>query len=282
MYGKPVYDKALRIQTALMEILLFHHLKADTRFHMKINTSDINVTDPFARIRTRETNRDDEYLRNKYFSSDFDLKKFAFDCLENYFPNVTWRYVGGSQEMHRWSLKLVLTMFELGFWEYDELLGFVTVLFQKLENLNVLEKRSYLDFTTTLTGYPKFIVQMKGYFYECKEIVAAICIHIVVLLNDTSFMKSHSHFNKSLSNNKIEPKNAWKEAYFNNTDIANILYRVLTTYLLSFTEPIEKGQRQRLFNYLNDFIMIITDTDNDVCSVSARVVNQSLIEFYLE
>lgn len=164
-------------------------------------------------------------------------------------------------------------MFELGFWEYDELQGFVTVLFQKLENLNVLEKRSYQDFTTTLTQYPKFIVQMKGYFYECKEIVAAICIHIVVLLNDTSFMKSHSYFNTNLPTNKIDLKNAWKEAYFNNTDIANILYRVLTTYLLSFTEPIQKGQRQRLFNYLNDFIMIITDIENDVCSVSARVVN---------
>jgi hypothetical protein len=99
-YGKPVYDKALRFHTNLLEIFLWHHLNADTRFHPKITTVDINVIDPFLRIKIRERNRADPMIKEKYYNSMFDLKKFIYMLLELYFPNVTWRYIGGGHRLH--------------------------------------------------------------------------------------------------------------------------------------------------------------------------------------
>jgi hypothetical protein len=281
VYGKPVYDKALRFQTNLLEIFLWHHLCPDTRFHSKITTVDINVIDPFLRTKIRERNRNDQKLKDKYFNSSFDLKKFVFMLLENYFPNVTWRYIGGGQEMHRWSLYLLLQIFELGLFKVEELGELVNVLLQKLENLLVLEKRSYQDFETSLKGYPGFNKTLKAYFYECKQIVAAICIQIAMLLNDQSFLESYPLFNPELKiGDNPNKEKVWNRAYFSNANIGNILNRIMTTYLFQLTEPLKLGEREKMFSLLNDFVMLTMDIENDVCYVSAKVVNQPLIEFY--
>jgi hypothetical protein len=282
VYGKPVYDNALRFQTNLIEIFLWHHLRADTRFHPKITTVDINLIDPFLRIKIREKNRRDPVLSKKYFNSLFDLKKFSFKMLDLYFPNVTWRYVGGGQEMHRWSLLLMLDMFELGYFEADEMPDLVNLLLQKLENLLVLEKRSYQDFSTTLVNYPKFIETLKAYFYECKQIVAAICIQIAMLLNDQAFMESYPLFNKELSMTDIPQKGkAWSRAYFTNSSVGNILNRIMTTYLCQLTESKIAYGRNKMFDLLNDFIMLTMDIENDINYVSSKVVTQTLLEFYI-
>ena len=280
-YGKPVYDKALRFQTNLLEIFMWHHFRADTRFHPKIPTYDINLMDPFLRIRIRKENSNDKNLINKYLNPAFDIKKFVFKMLDLYFPNVTWRYIGAGQEMHRWSLLLMLNMFEAGLYQADEMQELVNILLQKLENLLVLEKRSYKDFDTSLKGYPQFNKKLKAYFYECKEIVAGICIHIVILLNDQAFKDGYPLFNKTLKVSE-SPKydDVWNKAYFSNSSIANILNRIMTTYLFQFTEKIEQNKRDKLFQYLNDFVMLTMDIANDVISVSAKLVTQTMIDFY--
>jgi hypothetical protein len=280
-YGKPVYDKALRFHTNLIEIFLWHHFNADTRFHPKITTSDINVIDPFLRNQIREKNRNDLHLKDKYFNPSFDLKQFTYRLLDLYFPNVTWRYIGGGQEMHRWTLLLLLEIFEMGFFKAEEMQELVNLLLQKLENLLVLEKRSYQDFKTSLINYPSFNKSLKAYFYECKQIVAAICIQIAMLLNDQSFLESFPLFNKELSIGE-NPKNelVWKRAYFSNANVGTILNRIMTTYLFQLTEPLKPNEREKMFNLLNDFTMLTMDIENDVCYVSSKVVNESLIEYY--
>jgi hypothetical protein len=281
-YGKPVYDKALRFHTNLLEIFLWHHLNADTRFHTKITTVDINLIDPFLRIRIREKNRNDTFLKEKYFNPMFDIKKLVFKLLDLYFPNVTWRYIGGGQEMHRWTLLLMLQMFELGFFEAEEMQDLVNLLLQKLENLLVLEKRSYQDFKTSLVNYPKFCKTLKAYFYECKQIVAAICIQIAMLLNDQAFMDSYPLFNKNLKmTDNPEKGKVWNNAYFTNSSVGNILNRIMTTYLCNLTETEGLEKRTKMFSLLNDFVMLTMDIENDVNYVSAKVVNQTLLEYYL-
>ena len=173
-------------------------------------------------------------------------------------------------------------MFELGFWHYEELQEVVTILFQKLENLNLLEKSCYVEFEQkdqkllTVDN----IKTLKDYFSICKESVAAICVQIIVLMNDNAFENSHHMFSSSLRSHHIDLKHVWRDAFFHNTDIANILLKVLTTYLLKFREPIQRGFRQRLFKLLNDFMMIITDPNSDAILNSARIVTPALIHYY--
>ena len=279
-YGKPVYDKALRYHNCLLEIFIFHHLRPDTKFHSLISTENINMVDPFLRLRIRRNNKNDKYLKSKYFNYDFDLKKLVYEILDLYFPNVTWRYIGAGQEMHRLSLKLVLIMFELGLWDYEDLSQLVNILLLKLENLNVLEKRTFLDMGTTLKNYVKFCKDMESYFYECKELVVAICVHIVLLINDRSFEQSFDYASKLQENETIDEKMVWRGAYFTNSDLSNIIYRILTTYLLNFEKAVKSDQFNRLFRYLSDFVMMITDIDNDIVLVSSKVVNDTLVKYY--
>lgn len=134
--------------------------------------------------------------------------------------------------MHRWTLQLVLIMFELGLWQYDELESIVNILFQKLENMIILEEKSFKDFETSLINYPEFNKNLKKYFVLCKELVTAICINIVVLMNDLSLNKSFTLENRANSPDVKHPDTIWKDAYFNNTGISNILMRILTKYIL--------------------------------------------------
>jgi hypothetical protein len=284
VYGTPLYDGALRIQTSLTENFLFHHLEPDTRFHQKIKAQDINLTDPIARIRIREQNRNDKFLKDKYLNDKFNVKKFFNMLLENYFPNVTWRYIGANQEMHRRTLAILLKLFELGLMEVDGLPELLSALLPRLENLLVLEAVFYKDFETTLVSYPKFISMMKAYFYECKEIVVSICIHIVILLNDTAFKESYMLFNKEKSSNKptvvdFDGRN-WSMAYFNNSEVSDVLNRVLTGYILQFKNSPESGERKMLFTLINNLMMLVMDMKNDIFYKTAKLMTQPLIDFY--
>jgi hypothetical protein len=281
-YGQPVYDKTLRMQTSMMEIFLWHHVKSDTRFNLSMSTANLNLIDPFLRIKIRESNKNNEQLRQKYFNSKFDLKKFVYKILDLYFPNVTWRYIGGGQQMHRWSLQLVLVMFELGLWEYEELNDIVSVLFQKLENLLILEDRSYKDFDTSLKAYPEFSKKLKQYFYECKEMTTGICLHIILLINDHSFKQSHNMFNSKHKVDAVKAHKVWQSAYFNNSEISSILHRILTKYILRPSK--DKGIQfsKKTIQYASDFLMLVTDPESDMFYVSSKTVNKSTLRFYLE
>lgn len=291
-FGKPHYDKALRIQNSLSEIFLLHHLRSDTRFHNKIATENINLTDPLMRIKIREMNRNDPLIKKKYLSDSFDLKKFILTIFELYFPNVTWRYIGGDQEMHRWALEILLYSFELGIWESKDLSNLLNSLYMRIENLVVLENRSYMDFTTTLTGYPKFVSNMKKYFKICNNLVISTCLHIVILMNDESFKQRFPLYNSSVDYSDLHSDNLnWKSAYFNNYDISDILHKILTKYLLIQDHTTKKdddsenakAERQieaKKFKYVSDFLLFITDQENDLFYTSANNAKPDMVAFY--
>ena len=219
-YGKPVYDKTLRIQNCLAELFLYHHLKADTKFSPSLETDLLPGSSVELRSAVRRINRENAQFRKKYLDTEFNLKDVIFQWLDLYFPNVSWRYIGGGQELHRLILQTILTLFELGVWEPADMERLLITLFQKLENLAVLERRSYSDFLTSLQSYPLFINTLKEYFFECKEIVAAICLHIIYLTSDERIVRS--------------PNMPWASSSSSSCRPYPILFRILTNYLLQF------------------------------------------------
>lgn len=221
-YGKPVYDKTLRIQNCLAELFLYQHLKADTKFSPKLETNLLPGTGANYRLAVRRINREDKVFQNKYILGEFNLKDIIFQWLDLYFPNVSWRYIGGGQELHRLILQTILTLFELGLWEQADMERLCITLFQKLENLAVLERRSYSDFLTSLLNYPHFINTLKEYFFECKEIVASICLHMVYQTFDEQLVASQSS------------STPWSAALGVTSRPFPILFRILTNYLLQF------------------------------------------------
>ena len=138
LFGKPAYDKALRLQCDLIQILLVFHLKSDFRFNLLIDAEKLTINEPFSRIQTRKINRRCA-MKNKYFNEEFDLKQVILTMFTNFFPNVSWRYIGGEHVAHRLILQTMEFVFQLGLWKASDVDEITKILLEKSENLNTLE-----------------------------------------------------------------------------------------------------------------------------------------------
>jgi len=145
LFGAPSYDKALRIQCDLLQIFLVYHLKSDFKFHMKIDGDKYKLIDPFTRIHVRKTNSTDSAIKEKYFSDTFNLKEFVYSLYDNYFPNVTWRYIGAGHFAHRITLQITEFMFQVGLFTYEDVDRVLKLILEKSENLLTLEKACIKD-----------------------------------------------------------------------------------------------------------------------------------------
>ena len=54
----------------------------------------------------------------------------------------------------------------------------------------------------------------------------------------------------------------------------------MTSYLFQFKGNSTDAIKPKLYDLINDFVMLTMDIENDVCFVSAKVVNQQLLDFY--
>jgi hypothetical protein len=278
-----VYNYALYIQTNMARVFLFCHLYPDTKYMPRICTEDLVFTDPIQRIRIREQTSRHPLIVNKYMKGgSFDMKAYVYSLFDHYFPNLTFRYITAGQEMHKWTLRIVLSLFELGLWEQKDLPHLASTLLQKFEGLLVLEKASFDDFSGMKDKEPDAVSRLKEYFFECREIAVSICIHIVTLMNDEEFKRSHYLYqsNQGKRSYDLSAVKTWQRAYFCDEDMSNIVHRILTTYLLQFTDSVDRSERESLFQGLNDLLMIIMDMENDYYYMAHRSVKQKLVLFY--
>lgn len=110
---------------------------------------------------------------------------------ELYFPNVTWRYIGGSHFAHRIILQICEFMFQVGIWDYEDHEDLVKVILEKSENIVQLEKCCIKDYVR-LTSYTSFLGELKCLFIDIKQSIFLILIHIIALVNDQSLKEQLS------------------------------------------------------------------------------------------
>ena len=60
-------------------------------------------------------------------------------CVERYFPNVGWRWVGGNHHAHLYTLKIMLVLFEYGFYTLQDMNKLLIKLYSISEILFNLE-----------------------------------------------------------------------------------------------------------------------------------------------
>ena len=115
MFGTPIYDNVLRLQCNLLQIFMVFYLKYDTRHLMKIDGEKYKISEPLSRIRTRENNSKDPNFQ-KYLTKEFDIKGFVYQIFEDFFPNVSWRYIGAGHFAHKMAFQITEYLFTLGIW----------------------------------------------------------------------------------------------------------------------------------------------------------------------
>lgn len=153
---------------------------------MKIDGDKYKLIDPFTRIHVRKTNSTDPAIKEKYFSDTFNLKEFVYSLYDNYFPNVTWRYIGAGHFAHRITLQITEFMFQVGLFTYEDVDRVLKLILEKSENLLTLEKACIKDGKANRI-YNDFMRQLSVLFSDMRHYISLIILHCIVLNNDKSF-----------------------------------------------------------------------------------------------
>lgn len=110
-----------------------------------------------------------------------------------------------------------------------------------------------------------------------------------MLVNDESFKESLTYTRKSKG--PFSSKKAWKNAYYKNKQLNNIINNIMMKYLIQDCilekEPHMKESDPSRMLYvdeetkeiLNTIFMLITDVDTDVCFVGQNLVTENLISY---
>ena len=106
-----------------------------------------------------------------------------YSLFENFFPNVTWRYIGQGHFAHRITLQITEFLFQVGMWKYEDHEELIKILMEKSENIVTLEEACIRDIPRQNYGFKR---ELNVLFTDIKEYMSLILIHIIVLANDCS------------------------------------------------------------------------------------------------
>ena len=289
LIGTGVYDDALRVQCDLLQQFFVFHLQQDFKFHPKISASKAKIIDPFTRIQIRQGNRKDHKIIKKYFNDNFNLKQFVFKLYENYFPNVTWRYIGAEHFAHRITLQITEFLYKVGLWSYEDNQELIAKLLEKSENLITLEKAVEKDLKKPGVIIDVFKAELKLLFRDMKKSMSLILIHSILMINDESLKESlaWSKTGQGLFK-RSKGGRLWDHVYFKDKEINHLINSILLKYLMRVS-PLHSGKDlsvKKLFfpsketqNYIDDLFMITSSVDFDVMHVSNLLVNPEILRF---
>lgn len=214
-----------------MQILFIYHLQADFKFYAKIDAANIKITDPLTRFKIRNSWKESEYIKQKYFNHEFNLKRFVLQLFDLFFPQVTWRYLGGQHFTPRIILQICQFMFEVGIWEYDDHEELLKTILGKSENLAALEQNCINDISYLVAQYRGFCKSLKCMFLDIKESIFLILIHTIALVNDQSLEEQLSFTTKSETDQVYQTRESGEllsKAYYKNKSLNNTVLAIMT------------------------------------------------------
>jgi len=277
--GTPTYDQVLRIQCDLVQILLVFHLKRDTRYLKKIDAKKFNVIEPLSRIHIRRNNLNNKELSSKYITGGFNIKTFVFKLFDIFFQNVSWRYIGAEHIMHQLTFGIIEYMFRVGMWEYEDIPSLLRYLQDKAENMLNLENACRIELPKLSNAFGLNVIQL---FRDIKDSISSILLHIIILINDTSMARSLTAIPGDVHNRK-----PWRGAYFNSHNLNNIINQILTRYIMVDKKlESQDGTEMSTNTYelsetLEKIFLLISDTQQDVTSLTMELTQPKEIEYYL-
>jgi hypothetical protein len=232
---------------------------------------------------------ENEYIKNKYFGEKFNIKKFIFALFENYFPNVTWRYIGSGHFAHRITLQITEYLFQVGMWTYEDHEELIKILLEKSENLVTLERACIRDIPSQSGAFRK---ELRILFEDIKEYMSLILIHIIILANDTSLKEQLSFTTTGNKLFKAKKGNEWlMNAYYKDREMNHIVMNILVKVLNEGRyEKITEKQHQTANEYIfmnkiieeniSTIFMLISSVDQDEFRISCNLIKEDHIEYF--
>jgi len=288
-FGKAEYDESFRLQGEMIFFLYYFHLKTDFRFLRMIDISKIKAINPLTRINIRESNIK-EQIMEKYINIDFNVKELIFHVLMNFFPNVTWRYVGAGHYLSLTILMITRMFFEYGLWDIGDTYRISRILLEKIVNLSTLEDACLNDIKGPLKSNKSFTEALVLLFQDIRKNVAQILVHIVTLVNDECLKNDLSWPKCTL------PKESWKTVHFKNNEIFTTCSNILFTYLINggklSPEDIDANEDigsddgipfdQKPTSFFVDMLLLIfCDKEKDIFIESNALITNPIFDYYV-
>ena len=138
-HGKPIYDKTQDFFTSLLNFFINFYLKKDFYMLEKMPVLEIDTLTPFARQRIREKNQNTCYINQKYFRG-FILSDFVIKIVCKFIIGLSQRWINDTQRVHYYGLHMCKMLLEYSLLSENECEKIKNVLYQKIQNLKLLEK----------------------------------------------------------------------------------------------------------------------------------------------
>jgi hypothetical protein len=292
--GSQIYDEGLRAISYMLEFFVNFYLCQELSFKPVLKTKNIYLYDPCFRERVREQNQSDPDILSVFFTPTFNVKSFIMHCLSTYFPNVSWRWLGGKQFAHYMTLKMILVLFEYGLWSHDELDNLITKIYSTSEILSNLESNMKKDILAkTFSEYQ--IEEWTVLSTKCRKKIASIFIHIMLMHLDCEIMSVLPQFQIPTSSFFGDfPLYVSKQ----KTDIESLFYvkrfkkkRLYTYFSYSLITYITRPMKYKnaktpfitksLKHLIGILVGYVCEMENNMFNISLNTLQTESMSFYL-
>jgi hypothetical protein len=186
----------LHIQGYFLKNFIFFHMRHDMRFKATIDSTMIDLDNPYTRHTIRDENRADRILGPKYIES-LDIEKFSITLLDKFFPDIAGIWADHTHNAPYYILEFIKIGFEYGFFKLESSLILLDKLKKITANLIKLEE-GWLDKLNEVNKFSDMIKasNITNLFAKCRENMAYILVHIIILHSDMAFIDKYPKFVK--------------------------------------------------------------------------------------
>lgn len=129
---------SLALVVALFENVYFQKVLV---FKPRISSDNLGVSDPMFRQTVRARNQDDPEIQSVLFNPEFNVKVFAIQCMNSFFPFLQISYDTEKMTLQMKVLRIILMLFEYGLWttaELGDLANRIYIIATRMANLESL------------------------------------------------------------------------------------------------------------------------------------------------
>ena len=296
--GSKVFDETIRAHTNLLRFFYYSFLKKDLVYSPCIKTDTCFLYDPVYRQKIRIRNLNNSKIMGTYFTDSFDLKKFVYICIEQFFPNVSWRWVGGQQYAHYYTLCIILEMLEYGLWEKDDLDKLLTKVYSVSEIMYNLENNIFKDRKKGISQ--RYFSECKNYCTKIRELIASIFLQLIIFYLDEDVyntiklfpvrlsykdFKNNDFVKRTESGSKKKYAKLFSVSFFKKKKLYTYFTFILVTYLGRYKQTNDKLHNrihsEELSDTLNLLFNYISDINGDFFRNSLKMMKPQYFGFYL-
>ncbi len=265
-FGQPIYNNSLNYYTYLLHFFINFYLKKDFHLLDKIDAEDIETYSPLSRHYIRQNNRDNDYIRKKYFNEEFNLIKFAIKLVEKFVPGATWRWIGGNHKVHVYCIEICKMIAEYGIATQDECDQMKHALYLKVQIYKSLEAIVNKDSATIAMTW--IDVWLNG-LISVREYYSEFLINCLYFQQDNEVINILMKINRENKKNPIKHEDQLRNIIkFNKSvlfeeEFGRKTMDFLLNYILSQNQVAKKHVTSRKIEAIADnFLHIFSNVDD--------------------